>query len=114
MATKQTTKASKAKSSDKPNANKGTKASTKEAKPTARGEAIAASWGNKKTAAARSLKQKVKVDGVEYNSVAAAFEALKLPLGQHIKFRMELKASAGGRKTFETDKGKKHVFSLVK
>lgn len=79
--------------------------------PQSRSEAIAASWGDKKVAAARSLKHKVKVGGTEYNSVADAFRQLKLPMGHHIRFRMELKAA--GKKVYETAKGVKHIFTLV-
>jgi hypothetical protein len=34
----------------------------------------------------------VTVDGVTYSSTAAAFKALGLPMGVHIRFRMKLKA----------------------
>lgn len=52
------------------------------------------------------IRHKVKVHGELYGSVAKAFTALKLPMGQHIKFRMELKAA--GAKTFDG-----HKFTLV-
>ena len=102
MAKKQTTK-----KSDKP-------ANKREPKPADRSAAITASWKNKDVAPARATKNKVKVDGTEYNSVGDAFRQLKLPMGKHIAFRMELKAQASGRKTFEDDKGKKYNFTLVK
>lgn len=70
-------------------------------------DAIAASWQNKNVAAARSKKDKVKVDGVEHRSVLAAFEALKLPISKHIPFRAKLKAQ--GRATFDG-----HTFTIVK
>ena len=90
-------------------AKKATKASAKKAAGTVdRSAAIAETWRNKKVAAARSLKHKVKVGGEIYNSVKAAFEALKLPLGQHIRFRGELKAAPNGA-SFD---GRK--FTLVK
>ena len=93
------------------------KAPAKKAKkPAATGDrsaAIAASWGDPKVAAARNTKQKVKVNGTEYNSVGAAFRELKLPVGQSIRFRMALKASESGRKVFETEKGDKYTFTLV-
>lgn len=57
-----------------------------------RAAAIRASWDDASVAAARATRHAVLVDKVEYRSVRAAFVALGLPLGQHIKFRMELKA----------------------
>lgn len=78
-----------------------------------RSAAVAKSWKNKDVAAARSVKHKVKVAGVEYRSVLAAFEALKLDVNKHIGFRAELKASESGRKTFTDEKGNKHQFALV-
>lgn len=79
--------------------------------PADRSAAIAASWEDKKVAAARAARHAVKVAGETYKSVKAAFEALKLPLSKHIKFRGELKTE--GRKTFVDDKGNKHNFILV-
>lgn len=38
------------------------------------------------------VRSNVLVDGVKYRSVAQAFKALDLPMGEHIKFRMDLKA----------------------
>lgn len=67
---------------------------------------ISASWNDPETRAARSIKHKVKADGTEYNSVHAAFLALKLPLTKVIKFRLELKAA--GKATFDG-----HKFTLV-
>lgn len=67
---------------------------------------IAASWQDKAVALARSTKNKVKVGGEEYRSVAAAFEALKLPMSKHIPFRAKLKAH--GRAAFEG-----HTFTIV-
>jgi hypothetical protein len=98
--------------STKPSANPGKR--KKEEAPRSRAEAIQASWQDKSVAAARAVKNKVKVGGTEYNSVADAFRQLRLPMSQHIKFRMELKASASGRKTFENEKGEKFSFTLVK
>jgi hypothetical protein len=109
--TKQSEKSAKA----KPAAKKVRRASDK---PAAKGEAadrsdaIAKSWTNKAVAAARSTKNKVKVGGTEYRSTAAAFEALGLPMGTCIAFRMALKET--GRKVYETDKGVKHIFTVVK
>lgn len=63
-----------------------------------RGAAIAASWKNKKVAAARAQRHGVVVrtpDGktAQHKSVREAFMVLALPLGQHIKFRGALKAA---------------------
>ena len=55
--------------------------------------AIAKSWNNPETAAKRSERSKVLVDGVLYKSVREAFEALGLPMSKRIRFRMELKAA---------------------
>lgn len=68
------------------------------AKTDARSAAIAATWANKKVAAARSTRSHVVVKGVEYSSVKEAFVALDLPLQKHIPFRMTLKAA--GRASF--------------
>lgn len=54
---------------------------------------IAASWRDPEVAAARITRNGVRVDGVQYDSVRAAFVELGLPLGTHIKFRMALKAA---------------------
>jgi hypothetical protein len=75
-----------------------------------RSTAVAASWTNKAVAASRAVRTNVSVAGTVYRSVREAFEQLKLPLGQHIKFRMELKAE--GVKTFEHD-GKKYNFKTI-
>lgn len=64
----------------------------------------AASWADPVVRAKRCKRHFVRVDGVEYNSVRAAFVALGLPLGQHIAFRMELKATGhlnGYRRSWE-------------
>ena len=63
-----------------------------------RAASIAASWANPEVAAARAIRSSVTVSGgslkgtVAYPSLRAAFVALGLPLGQHIKFRGQLKA----------------------
>ena len=68
------------------------------ASPT-RSAGIAASWANPEVAAARAARSTVTVKGgglkapQEYASLRAAFAALHLPLGQHIKFRGQLKAA---------------------
>lgn len=68
-----------------------------------RSAAIAASWQNKEVAAARAVRHAVEVVGPnrktqQHRSVREAFMVLALPLGQHIKFRSELKAK--GTATF--------------
>lgn len=56
-------------------------------------EAIAKSWLNPVVAAARAKRNNVLVEGRGFFvSVKQAFLALDLPIGQHIKFRLELKA----------------------
>jgi hypothetical protein len=40
----------------------------------------------------QTKRTSVTVDGVTYKSTAAAFKALGLPMGVHIRFRMKLKA----------------------
>lgn len=54
--------------------------------------AVAESWKDGEVAAARATRHGVLVDKVEYPSVKAAFIELGLPLGTHIRFRLELKA----------------------
>lgn len=66
---------------------------------TTRGAAIAESWNNPEVASKRKQRTHVTVNGASYNSVADAFTKLGLPMGQHIKFRMELKAE--GKKDFK-------------
>lgn len=68
------------------------------AKSPDRSAAIAASWSNKKVAAARATRHGVRVTDPRggqgnYKSVREAFIVLALPLGQHIKFRGALKAA---------------------
>lgn len=53
---------------------------------------------------------KVSVGGNEYKSTGAAFNALKLPLGRLIKFRMALKEA--GKLDFEHD-SKTYTFKVV-
>jgi hypothetical protein len=48
---------------------------------------------------ARTTRHSVFADGIEYDSVKAAFIALGLSLGKHIRFRAALKAE--GAKEFE-------------
>lgn len=54
---------------------------------------IAESWKDESVYAARVTRNNVKVDGVVYTSVREAFVKLGLPMGTHIKFRMNLKAA---------------------
>lgn len=63
-----------------------------------RSAAIAASWANKAVAQARATRHGVRVTDPNggsgaYKSVRHAFLVLALPLGSHIKFRGQLKAS---------------------
>lgn len=64
----------------------------------------------KKNPNSKHQHHKVMVDGVAYRSTKAAFEALKLPLGRHVPFRMKLKAA--GKLAFENG-DKKVVFAIV-
>jgi hypothetical protein len=102
----------KAKKVQTPKATKKAPAAKKAAvvrKPTASAtlhrEAVAKTWANKEIAARRSVKNKVKVGGVEYRSVLAAFKELDLPVAKHQAFRLELKEK--GKARFEG-----HHFSL--
>jgi rubredoxin len=66
--------------------------------PGARAESIAASWKDPAVAAARITRTSVRVTDPRggsgnYKSVREAFLVLALPLGQHIRFRMALKAA---------------------
>lgn len=63
-----------------------------ETKDSVRAAAVSASWKDEAVAAKRSVRHFVVVNGKEYRSVRKAFEELGLPIGEHIKFRMELKA----------------------
>lgn len=67
-----------------------------------RSSAIAASWTKPGVREARAARHSVKVDGQDYRSVLAAFQALGLNVNKHIKFRAELKAS--GKAVFEGHK----------
>lgn len=64
-----------------------------------RSTGVAASWKDPSIAAKRAQRHAVRVDGHEFRSVAAAFRALALPMKEHIKFRMQLKA-AGQMKAY--------------
>lgn len=58
----------------------------------------------------RHVRNHVKVDGVEYKSVRAAFTELRLPIAKHIRFRGALKQA--GSMAFEHN-GKSYVFTVV-
>ena len=75
-----------------------------------RSAAISESWADEAVAAKRSRRDQVMADGNLYRSVRAAFVALKLPLEQHIKFRMALKESGVG--VYEHG-DKEHEFTLA-
>lgn len=49
--------------------------------------AAADTWNDEGVRAARSMRHRVEVAGVEYRSVSAAFKALRLPLAKHSPFR---------------------------
>ena len=57
------------------------------------GAAIAESWKNPEVAARRAARHAVQVGKETYKSVRAAFEALGLPMNQHVKFRGQLVAA---------------------
>lgn len=59
---------------------------------------------------ARATRHHVKASGKEYNSSFKAFQALKLPIGQHAKFRLKLKAE---KHAVFTDGRRKIKFDLV-
>lgn len=66
--------------------------------PAGRAAAIAASWTNPATLAARTARHSVTFTDSSgaarsFRSVREAFEALSLPLGRHIAFRAKLKAA---------------------
>lgn len=75
-----------------------------------RSASISNSWNDAEVAAKRSRRDHVSVNGSTYRSVRAAFGALKLPLNQHIRFRMALKESGTG--VYEHD-GKEYEFTLA-
>lgn len=55
-----------------------------------RSTAVKASWEKRGVRAARSARHNVRVGGEEFRSVAAAFDALKLPLAPHQRVRRDL------------------------
>lgn len=79
-----------------------------------RSDAIRNSWNDVRTYEKRRLRDKVVVSQIDqaateksYRSVRAAFVDLGLPIGRHIKFRMDLKAA--GEATFEN-----YNFKIIK
>lgn len=82
--------------------------------PADRSAAISKSWSKRETHDARSSRTQVSVafngEKTIHRSTAAAFKALKLPMGSHIKFRMALKAE--GSKVFEHE-GNSYKFTAV-
>lgn len=65
----------------------------KPASSASRSAAIADSWKKPEVAAKRAERHGVRVGGQEFDSVRQAFVKLGLPINEHIKFRMELKAA---------------------
>jgi len=86
--------------------------------PADRSDSIRRSWSVMATNIARCARHNVEVyeEGRKaetlqgYRSTLAAFTALKLPIGTHIKFRMALKAA--GKNVFEHE-GTKFHFTIV-
>ena len=65
-----------------------------------------------KVAKARATRHAVKVAGKgEFPSSFKAFQALRLPVGRHNRFRLQLKAA--GKAVFEAGK-RSFTFSIVK
>ena len=56
-------------------------------------EVIIAEFQAEHGVAPQTKRTSVTVDGVAYKSTAAAFKALGLPMGVHIRFRMKLKTT---------------------
>jgi len=57
----------------------------------ARSAGVARSWQDPEVRAKRAQRTNIRVDGVDYRSVKQAFDALGLPLKEHIPFRQLLK-----------------------
>lgn len=77
------------------------------------GAAVAATWKDSAVRAARAVRTPVRVKGEQYRSVGEAFEALGLPNGSVVRFRMALKASPTSRATFEAADGSKFQFTAL-
>jgi len=67
-------------------------------------------WKDEAVAKKRAQRHGVNVEGKHYRSVAAAFTALRLPMGRHIPFRMELKKTK--RLTFKHGE-KSYIFTIA-
>lgn len=70
-------------------------------------------WSAKKVADVRAVHHGVRVRGKDYGSVFKAFQALKLPISQHQRFRKALKLAKGGKLPY-TYEGKRYDFALSK
>lgn len=91
-----------------PKAPKAETAASPVAEVVSRKDAVAKTWTDPDVAAARSARNGVMVDGVQYRSVADAFTQLALPMGKHVPFRMALKASEDGKLMYG-----QHEFTLT-
>lgn len=60
---------------------------------------VTVSWDDPEVRAARMVRHHVTVDGVAYDSVAAAFKVLGIPTNKVVRFRAKLRDS--GEQTFE-------------
>lgn len=69
-------------------------------------------WKDPTIRAARIARHPVEVRGERYPSVRAAFQALQLPMGRHIVFRVALVNSEKGCATFVVG-DEKYDFKLV-
>lgn len=83
----------------------------KTTKSITRSTSISESWNDQVVAEKRARRDAVEVNGVQYRSVAQAFQKLNLPMSKHIQFRMTLKETGevdivAGTKTY--------TFKLVK
>lgn len=71
------------------------------------GAAVAKTWEDDEVREARTKRWTCIVDGEEYQSVRAAFDALGLPMAKHVKFRRQLVLAPKQKLEFEG-----HKFSL--
>ncbi|MFA8389726.1 hypothetical protein ACEPUD_06310 [Burkholderia ubonensis] len=76
---------------------------------------VAETWNDPETRAARRAREGVEValpsgEVRQYSSLRRAFEALRLPMAKHVRFRLRLKNAR--RLKFEDD-GKAYVFRIV-
>lgn len=72
---------------------KATKTPKPEAPKRSRSDGVRDTWGDQSVREKRCERHGVRVDGQEFRSVAHAFRELKLPMKDHIRFRMELKTA---------------------